>query len=108
MKARLYHDTRKKHRDCVDAWSIYFPYPKRMREQKQTYGTFLGCKPTEYGMIRYTWDFDEFGMRPYLGKRVDVKTTSKAFLEIFYHLEKLWNDVITTHTDEAVEAWLNA
>lgn len=108
MKARLYHDTRKKHRNCVDAWSIYFPYPKRMREQKQTYGTFLGCKPTEYGMIRCTWDFDEFGMRPYLGKRVDVKTTSKAFQEIFYHLEKLWNDVITTHTDEALEAWLNA
>ena len=50
MKARLYHDTRKKSRDCVDAWSIYFPYPKRMREQKQTYGTFIGCTPTEDGM----------------------------------------------------------
>nr|DAQ24368.1 MAG TPA: hypothetical protein [Caudoviricetes sp.] len=25
MKARLYHDTRKKSRDYVDAWSIYFP-----------------------------------------------------------------------------------
>lgn len=28
MKARLYHDTRKKFRDYIDAWSIYFPYPK--------------------------------------------------------------------------------
>ena len=33
MKARLYHDTRKKSRDCVDAWSIYFPYPKWMRKE---------------------------------------------------------------------------
>lgn len=109
MKARLYHDTRKEFRDYIDAWSIYFPYPKWMRKENPgVYGCFIGCKPTEDGMIRCTWNFDEFGMRPYLGKRVDVSTTHIAFQKIFYHLEKLWNDAITKNTEEAWEEWNRA
>lgn len=113
MKARLYHDTRKKFRDYIDAWSIYFPYPKWMRKENPgVYGCFISCKPTESGIIRCIVDYDEFipGLRsrPYLGKRVDVKTTPKAFQKIFRHQERLWNNAITKNTEEAWEAWNRA
>lgn len=112
MKARLYHDTRKEFRDYIDAWSIYFPYPKWMRKENPgVYGCFIGCKPTESGMIRCIVDYDEITPghgRPYLGKIVDVKTTPKAFQKIFRHQERLWNNAITKNTDEAWEAWNRA
>lgn len=60
MKLRLYHDTRKKFRDSVDAWTIYVPYPKWLKGKTNgTMGTFLGCTPTKTGMIRCTWECDE-------------------------------------------------
>jgi hypothetical protein len=97
MKLKLYHDTRKKFRDCVDAWTIYVPYPKWLREKTcGTMGTFLGCTPTETGMIRCIWEHDERRCgRPYFGKKIDPKDTPKAFQEIFYNMEKLWNEAIT-------------
>lgn len=81
MKLKLYHDTRKKFRDCVDAWTIYVPYPKWLREKTcGTMGTFLGCTPTETGMIRCIWEHDERRCgRPYFGKKIDPKDTPKAF-----------------------------
>lgn len=107
MKLKLYHDTRKKFRDCVDAWTIYVPYPKWLREKTcGTMGTFLGCTPTETGMIRCAWEHDERRCgRPYFGKKIDPKDTPKAFQEIFYNMEKLWNEAITKNTNEAWKAW---
>lgn len=106
MKARLYHDTRKSVCDCVDAWSMYFPYPKWLCKQEDgVRGCFLGCRPTEDGMDRCTWEYDEPDKRLYLGKRVDISTTPKAFQEIFRHYEKLWNDAITQNTEEAWDKW---
>ena len=107
MKLRLYHDTRKKFRDCVDAWTIYVPYPKWLqKETHDTRGCFLGCTPTDEGMIRCTWEYDErrWGS-PFFGKKIDPKTTPKAFQKIFCKLEKLWNDAITKNTEEAWEKW---
>lgn len=105
MKLKLYHDTRKKFRFCVDAWTIYVPYPKWLRKERyDAKGIYPGCSPTEYGMIRCCWCEDEITItrnRPYLGKRIDPKATSKAFQKIFYKLEKLWNEAITKNTDEA-------
>lgn len=105
MKARLYHDTRKKYRDCIDSWSMYFPYPKRMRKQEKAFGVYLGCKPTDDGMIRCTWEYDKMEMRPYLGKRVDVNTTPKEFQKLFKMYEKLWNNAIIKNTDKAWKKW---
>lgn len=106
MKARLYHDTRKKFCGYVDAWSIYFPYPKWLREQEDgVRGCFLGCRPTDDGMDRCTWEYDEPDKPLYLGKRVDISTTPKAFQKIFKHYEKLWNDAITKNTEEAWNKW---
>lgn len=31
--------------------------------------------------------------------------TPKAFQEIFYNMEKLWNEAITKNTNEAWKAW---
>ena len=91
MKARLYHDTRKEIRDSIDAWSMYFPYPKWLRkENKGVFGCYISCKPTEYGAIICCCYYDEVTPghgRPYLGKRVDVRTTPKAFQKIFRHQE---------------------
>ena len=112
MKLRLYHDTRKEFRFCVDAWTIYVPYPKWLRKERyDAKGIYLGCSPTEYGMIRCCWYEDDITItrnRPYLGKRIDPKTTSKAFQKIFYKLEKIWNEAITKNTDEAWKAWNEA
>lgn len=112
MKARLYHDTRKEIRDSIDAWSMYFPYPKWLRkESKGVFGCYISCKPTEYGAIICCCDYDEVipgHGRPYLGKRVDVRTTPKAFQKIFRHQERLWNNAITKNTEEAWEAWNRA
>ena len=96
MKARLYHDTRKNVCDCVDAWSMYFPYPKWLRKQE---GGVRGC------FFKCTWEEDKPDKHLFLGKRVDVLTTSKAFQKIFKHYEKLWNDAITQDTAEAWNKW---
>ena len=83
MKIRLYHSERKKDKEAVDAWSIYCPYPKKYRISTSIKGVFLGCKPTENGMVRCCWTEDEVGNKVYLGKRIDVSSTPKAFQAIF-------------------------
>ena len=92
----------------MDAWTIYAPYPKWLKKKSQgrIVGVYLGCTPTESGMIRCCWDPDDRGiMYPYFGKRIDPKTTPKAFQKIFYNLEKLWNEAITKNTEKAWEKW---
>ena len=66
MKIRLYHSERKKDKEAVDAWSIYCPYPKKYRISTSIKGVFLGCKPTENGMVRCCWTEDEVGNKVYL------------------------------------------
>lgn len=79
MKAKLYHDERVSEREADDSWSIYLPLPKKMRKKTGLKGYFLGCKPTEYGMIRCTWEEDKIEKSAYLGKRIDPSTTPKLF-----------------------------
>ena len=52
MKVRLYHDERVSAKDTPDAWSIYCPYPKKYQRVTGIKGVYLGCKPTDEGMIR--------------------------------------------------------
>lgn len=70
MEIKLYHDQRRKHRDAADSWSIYCPYPMKYRAATGIKGVFLGCKPTEEGMVRCCWMEDEIGKNIYLGKRI--------------------------------------
>ena len=103
MKLRLYHDTRKENSDALDAWSLYFPYSKKMREDTGIFGIFLSCKPTEDGMIRCGWNNDDcnYPGRPFLGERVNISDTPKAFQKIADNFQKLWNDVVTYGSREA-------
>ena len=75
MEIKLYHDQRRKHRDAADSWSIYCPYPMKYRAATGIKGVFLGCKPTEEGMVRCCWMEDEIGKNIYLGKRIAVSST---------------------------------
>lgn len=101
MKIRLYRDTRKINKDCLDSWSLYFPYPSKMRKERQAFGFIIGCTPTQYGMIHCSGFEDTMRERPYLGKRVSVAITSEAFQTIFNSMEYYWNKAITKQTDKA-------
>lgn len=79
MKVRLYHDERVSAKDAPDAWSIYCPYPKKYQRATGIKGVYLGCKPTDEGMIRCCWKFMEVGQKVSLGKRMALSSTPKAF-----------------------------
>lgn len=85
----------------MDAWSIYCPYPKKYRISTSIKGVFLGCKPTENGMIRCCWTEDQVGNKVYLGKRIDVSSTPKAFQAIFNHIARVFNNACEKDTKEA-------
>lgn len=101
MKIRLYHSEIKKDKEAVDAWSIYCPYPKKYRIPTSIKGVFLGCKPTENGMVRCCWTEDEVGNKVYLGNRIDVSSTPKAFQAIFNHIARVFKNACEKDTKEA-------
>lgn len=107
MEIKLYHDQRRKHRDAADSWSIYCPYSMKYRAATGIKGVFLGCKPTEEGMVRCCWMEDEIGKNIYLGKRIAVSSTSKAFQAIFKHIGKVFNKACKEDTKEAWQAFAN-
>lgn len=55
MKVRLYHDERVSAKDAPDAWSIYFPYPKKYQRVTGIKGVYLGCKPTDEVVVGNPW-----------------------------------------------------
>lgn len=87
MKVRLYHDERVSAKDAPDAWSIYCPYPKKYQRVTGIKGVYLGCKPTDEGMIRCCWESMEVGQKVSLGKRVDVSSTPMAIQITFHRIE---------------------
>lgn len=105
MEIRLYHSERKKDKEAVDSWSIYCPYPKKYRISTGIKGGFLGCKPTENGMIRCCWAEDEVGKKVFLGKRIEVSSTPKAFQAIFNHIARVFKYAYEKDTEEAWQAF---
>lgn len=105
MIVKLYHDERKINKDAVDSWSIYCPYPKKYRKTTGIKGVFLECTPTEEGMIRCCWMEDEVGKKIYLGKRVDVSSTPKAFQVAFHSIESAYQKACKEDTEEAWQAF---
>lgn len=102
MKVRLYHDERQSAKDAPDAWSIYCPYPLKLRKVTGIKGVWLGCKPTEDGMIRCTWESHEIGKEVYLGRRKALSTTPRAFQRIFRKIERVYQDACKKDT---LQAW---
>lgn len=109
MKARLYRATGE-HRDCIDAYSLYLPYPKWLVKYEgnryglvvdRIIGTFLGCSPASDGtMIRCCWsDFEtrKYGASPMcLGRKVDIDSMPEPFRNECRRIEALWNEACRT------------
>lgn len=83
MKVRLYHDERVSAKDAPDAWSIYCPYPKKYQRVTGIKGVYLGCKPTDEGMIRCCWESMEVGAESQFGKAYGFIQYAKGFSSCF-------------------------
>ena len=102
MKVRLYHDERGSAKDAPDAWSIYCPYPNKYQRVTGIKGVYLGCKPTDEGMIRCCWESMEVGQKVSLGKRMVLSSTPKAFQVAFRKIERVYQHACKVDT---LEAW---
>lgn len=102
MKVRLYHDERVGAKAAPDAWSIYCPYSLKYQKVTGIKGVYLGCKPTDEGMIRCCWESIEVGQRINLGKRVDVSSTPMAIQVAFHNIESVYQNACKVDT---LEAW---
>ena len=119
MKVRVYFSKN----DCVDPYTIFFPYPKKMQctEQGRYYikGVFLTCAIMSdlWGNIDEN-NFNMYGWQELdmtlgysinkLGKRVHGNDVPIAMQKWIAKMEPLWNDAVTKNTPEAWEAWNEA
>jgi len=99
MKARLYRATGEA-RDYIDAYTLYFPYPKWYRDQcaNRATGTFLGCSPASDGtMIRCCWD-EMDGRYSFvgLGRRVKIESMPEPFRMEVERMQALWDEACKT------------
>lgn len=116
MKVKLYRATNAK--GFVDEFSLYFPYPKWMKEEIYkrnggiVNGTFLGCSQDSRGyVIRCCWDELDASLGytiQGLGRRYPLEKMSEHFQNYAKHLEKLWNDAIKFNDEEHWDAWVFA
>jgi len=101
-ESSLYHDEKVSAKDAPDAWSIYCPYPKKYQRVTGIKGVYLGCKPTDEGMIRCCWESMEVGQKVSLGKRMALSSTPKAFQVAFRKIERVYLHACKVDT---LEAW---
>lgn len=109
VQPRIY-DGGKKFEGYPDRYSVYFPMPKRFRADKEDdKGIYLGCTPTEDGMIRCTWEpveaHDHIGYTIKLGRVVKLETFPKAFQRIIKRMTRIYNRALNENTDKAWKAW---
>lgn len=102
MKARLYRATGEA-RNYIDAYTLYFPYPKWYRKENGNYATgcFLGCSPASDGtMIRCCWD--EWELSKYgapinaSGRKIAIDSMPEPFRNEVRRMESLWEDACRT------------
>ena len=99
---QITHSERKKDKEAVDSWSIYCPYPKKYQRVTGIKGVYLGCKPTDGGLIRCCWESMEVGQKVSLGKRMALSSTPKAFQVAFRKIERVYLHACKVDT---LEAW---
>jgi len=97
MKARLYRATGE-YRDCVDAYSLYLPYPRKDVKDGVT-GIYLGCSPDKNGnLYRCTWE--EWNLKDgrcdKLGRKIPIDLMPRAFRQECRRIEKLWNEALAS------------
>lgn len=104
MKVKLYKMPGK---ETIDSYSLYFPYPKWLREHDKCRGFFINCsQDSNGGVIRCAGDYDEWNC--FLGKRFPLEKMSEQFQNWAHHLEKLFNDALKYNDAEHWETWCRA
>ena len=119
MKVRVYFDKS----DCVDPYTIFFPYPKKMQrtDDGRYYikDVFLTCATmsNSLGNINEN-NFSMCGWQELdmtlgyrinkLGKQVRGNDVPIAMQKWIAKMEPLWNDAVTKNTPEAWKAWNEA
>ena len=81
---------------------VWSPHARKMRRVTGIKGVYLGCKPTDGGLIRSCWESMEVGQRINLGKRVDVSSTPIAIQVAFHNIERVYLNACKVDT---LEAW---
>lgn len=111
MEIRVYEDKRKQYCDYVDTMTIFFPVSKRLQGREQCRAYCISGKPMSNGVWRGT---DSFYLpvgvpvnsnQCYLGKRVKIDTLPKPTQDEINRLSTLWNEAVTTDSEEAWERW---
>lgn len=130
MKVRVY-DSGKKW--AYDRYDMYFPYPKRMREQiskehgRIIMGTYIsfGISVRDHGqydcntlyptndcsMTLYSWGEDDRTIGcdiPSAERKVKIETLPKVVQDYARKMEGLWNDALKYNDDEHWKLWNEA
>ena len=110
VQPRIY-DSGKKFENYVDRYSVFFPLPKKYREEPQEdRGVYLGCSVmSDGGICCCTWEpveyYHRIGINLHLGKRVKLESFPKPFQKVINKMTKLYNKALNENTEKAWEAW---
>lgn len=107
VKARIY-DSGKKYESYPDRYAILYMIPKEYRNNGLK-GIYLGCRPTEDGMIRCTWEevktSDRIGVTVNLGKRIPIEHLPAGFRHIVRKMDRVYNRALNENTEQAWAEW---
>ena len=112
MEVRLY-DAGKKYENYIDRYTLYFPYPKWLRERSNNVrGCWLGCSPAYDGMIRCSWELNESHIvnseKLWLGKKIKLETMPQPFQICAQRLITAWENALEYDDREHWEIWNRA
>lgn len=117
MKVRIYDSCKK---DCIDRYTLYFPYPKKEveRTMKSAHRRIMGvCQPFNFvademtgktTITFYSWVDDDRTLGvdiPGTEKKIPIKAMPKEVQDYAAKMEKLWNDAWKYNDDEHWHEW---
>lgn len=121
MKVRVYDSARgskdrHQYEDYIDRYSLYFPYPKKWREEtykeygEHITGDFLGFSFSKDGETINRCSWDEWNLRnglcDSLGKKVKIEKLPEPVQKWICGYETAWNNLIKDPDNENVKkAW---
>lgn len=110
VQPRIY-DGGKKYENYVDRYSVFYPLPKKYREDPyEDRGIYLGCSVmSNGGLNRCTWEpvecHDRIGISLNWGKRVKLESFPKPFQKAINRFTRIYNRALNENTDKAWGAW---
>lgn len=109
MKVRVYDS---KQKDVADRYTLYFPYPKWLRQQEGR--PIMGCfQPfnfieEEKFFTFYAWDYDDRSRGyniPRTERKIKLETLPKFVRDYVDRMDRLWNDALKYDDDEHWAMW---